>query len=58
MLLVTSAPIVCRQDETVDLTSVEAGQVAALGNSDEIMPRYLAAMYELGESDDISDLAS
>ncbi|MGJ8645622.1 energy-coupling factor ABC transporter ATP-binding protein [Marinomonas colpomeniae] len=37
---------------------LEAGQVAALGDSDEVMSRYLAAMHELGESDDISDLSS
>ncbi|TXR53851.1 energy-coupling factor ABC transporter ATP-binding protein [Reinekea thalattae] len=36
---------------------LEAGQVAALGEPDEVMPRYLAAMHELGESDDISDLS-
>ena len=37
---------------------LEAGQVEALGQSDEVMPRYLVAMHKLGESDDISDLSN
>ena len=36
---------------------LEAGKMEALGDSNEIMPRYLAAMHKLGESDDISDLS-
>lgn len=35
---------------------LEAGRVAALGEADEVMPRYLSAMHELGDGDDISDL--
>jgi len=36
---------------------LEAGQVAALGTADEVMPEYLQEMHKIGESDDISDLA-
>ncbi len=37
---------------------LEGGEVAALGDYEEILPRYLSEMDALGDSDDISDLAS
>ncbi|MBB1488845.1 energy-coupling factor ABC transporter ATP-binding protein [Oceanospirillum sediminis] len=37
---------------------LEGGEVAALGRYEEVLPRYLNEMDTLGDSDDISDLAS
>lgn len=36
---------------------LEGGQVAALGEPEDVMSRYLSAMHELGDGDDISDLS-
>ena len=37
---------------------LEAGEIAASGSAQQVLPRYLEAMNRMGESDDISDLPS
>lgn len=37
---------------------LEGGEVAAIGNAEDVLPRYLSEMHQLGDSDDISDIAS
>ncbi|USD68179.1 energy-coupling factor ABC transporter ATP-binding protein [Vibrio sp. SCSIO 43136] len=37
---------------------LEAGQVQALGEPSEVLPKYLEAMHKIGESDDISNLSN
>lgn len=36
---------------------LEAGQLANIGTPQEVLPEYLAAMHQIGDGDDISDLA-
>ncbi|MDG3088508.1 hypothetical protein P7F88_21555 [Vibrio hannami] len=36
---------------------IEAGEVAALGDPDEVLPMYLEEMHKIGDSDDISNLS-
>ncbi|WP_375753846.1 energy-coupling factor ABC transporter ATP-binding protein [Vibrio sp. HN007] len=37
---------------------IEAGEIAALGSPDEVLPKYLEEMHKIGDSDDISNLSN
>jgi len=36
---------------------LEAGKIAAIGDKNEVLPKYLAEMHRIGDSDDISILS-